>query len=290
MPQKDLSLIILNYNSKFWLKKCLDSLKTYYLDNTKTQIKTVVVDNNSDDGSTEMVKKDFNWVNLIELPENVGFSAGNNVALKQVTSPYVMLLNSDTEFNFSSNLDELIKFMEQNPQVAVATPRLSLSNGKLDWACHRGEPSLWAAFSYFTGLDKLFPGSKRFGQYHLTYKDLNKTHLIKACSGAAMMIKVKFMNEVGLLDEQFFMYGEDLDWCKRFRDQGYQIAFIPDVQITHHKYKSGIKTESPLTALQSKRYFYNTMLQYYDKHYRDKYPAPVRWLLRLFLFIKKGGM
>jgi hypothetical protein len=105
-----------------------------------------------------------------------------------------------------------------------------------------------------------------------------------------MMTRSKHMNEVGLLDEQFFMYGEDLDWCKRFRNHGYQIGFLPEVEITHHKYKSGIQTESPLTSLQSKRYFYNTMLLYYDKHYQDKYPKIVRFLLRLFLFIKKGGM
>jgi len=290
MTQTKLTILILNYNSKFWLKKCLTSLENHYLSHTKNSVKTVVVDNNSDDGSVEMLKNDFANVEVIELPKNVGFSAGNNVVLKRIESQYVMLLNSDTELTANSNLDKLISHLEKNKKMAVASPKLLLSNGSLDWACHRGEPTPWASLSYFIGLDKLFPQTKFFGQYHQTYKNLNEPHLIDACSGAAMMTRSKHMNEVGLLDEQFFMYGEDLDWCKRFRNHGYQIGFLPEVEITHHKYKSGIQTESPLTSLQSKRYFYNTMLLYYDKHYQDKYPKIVRFLLRLFLFIKKGGM
>jgi hypothetical protein len=201
-----------------------------------------------------------------------------------------MLLNSDTELTANSNLDSLITFMDNNEKVAVATPKLVLSNGALDWACHRGEPTPWASFTYFTKLAQLLPQSQLFGQYHQTYKDLATQHFIAACSGAAMLIRTKYMNEVGFLDENFFMYGEDLDWCKRFRNAGYQISFHPEVSIIHHKYKSGIQTESPLTSLQSKRYFYNTMLLYYDKHYLDKYPKIIRFFLRLFVFIKKGGM
>lgn len=290
MKQATLTLVILNYNSKFWLKKLLESLKTYYLDNTKTKVVTVVVDNHSDDDSLAMLKTDFPWVKLVEQEENLGFAAGNNVVLKRIETPYVMLLNSDTELTANSNLDSLITFMDNNEKVAVATPKLLLSNGALDWACHRGEPTPWASFTYFTKLAQLLPQSQLFGQYHQTYKDLATQHFIAACSGAAMLIRTKYMNEVGFLDENFFMYGEDLDWCKRFRNAGYQISFHPEVSIIHHKYKSGIQTESPLTSLQSKRYFYNTMLLYYDKHYLDKYPKIIRFFLRLFVFIKKGGM
>lgn len=290
MKQATLTLVILNYNSKFWLKKLLESLKTYYLDNTKTKVATVVVDNHSDDDSLAMLKTDFPWVKLVEQEENLGFAAGNNVVLKRIETPYVMLLNSDTELTANSNLDSLITFMNNNEKVAVATPKLVLSNGALDWACHRGEPTPWASFTYFIKLAQLLPQSQLFGQYHQTYKDLATQHFIAACSGAAMLIRTKYMNEVGFLDENFFMYGEDLDWCKRFRNAGYQISFHPEVSIIHHKYKSGIQTESPLTSLQSKRYFYNTMLLYYDKHYLDKYPKIIRFFLRLFVFIKKGGM
>ncbi len=290
MPITKLSLIILNYNSFFWLKKCLSSLEEHYLKKTKFPIKTIVVDNNSSDQSIEMVKKEFKWVELIELDENKGFSAGNNVALKQAESEYVMLLNSDTEFTTHSNLDKLVEFMDANPDIGVATPKLVLHDDVIDWASHRGEPTLWASLSYYLGLEKLFPNTKIFTKYHQKYLDLTVSHQIDACSGAAMMLRTSYMKQVGYLDERFFMYAEDLDWCKRFREAGHQVWYFPEITVIHHKYKSGIKTQSPLTALQSKRHFYNTMIQYYDKHYKDKYPRFVRLLLRTFLFIKKGGM
>jgi len=290
MSRATLTLIILNYNSQFWLKKTLTSLKINYLDKSKTKVKIIVVDNNSQDDSVKMVKKEFPWIELIELDNNSGYAAGNNVALKAVDSEYVMLLNNDVEFTAGSNLDLLIEFLKQHQQFAVASPKVFLSNGKLDWACHRGEPTPWASFTYFLGLAELFPQSKLFARYHQTYQNMNDSHTIDACTGAAMMIRTKYMNEVGLLDELFFMYAEDLDWCKRFRDAGYKISFVPLTSIIHHKYKSGIKTQTEITALQAKKSFYNTMLQYYDKHYQSKYPKIIRWLLKTFLFIKKGGM
>jgi len=290
MSRATLTLIILNYNSQFWLKKTLTSLKINYLDKSKTKVKIIVVDNNSQDDSVKMVKKEFPWIELIELDNNSGYAAGNNVALKAVDSEYVMLLNNDVEFTAGSNLDLLIEFLKQHQQFAVASPKVFLSNGKLDWACHRGEPTPWASFTYFLGLAELFPQSKLFARYHQTYQNMNDPHTIDACTGAAMMIRTKYMNEVGLLDELFFMYAEDLDWCKRFRDAGYKISFVPLASIIHHKYKSGIKTQTEITALQAKKSFYNTMLQYYDKHYQSKYPKIIRWLLKTFLFIKKGGM
>lgn len=290
MPQTKLSFVILNYNSQFWLKKTLSSLKEHYLDKTPTKIQTIVVDNASQDESVSMIKEEFSWVKLMELDQNYGYAAGNNQALKQIDSEYVMLLNNDVEFTAQSKIDEMLAVMDEHDQAAIATPKVMLANGEFDWACHRGEPSPWAAFTYFLGLDKLFPNSKLFGQYHQTYKDLNQPHEIDACTGAAMLVRTKHMHQVGYLDERFFMYAEDLDWCKRFRDAGYKIIYLPQVEIIHHKYKSGIKTESNITSIQAKRHFYDTMLQYYDKHYRDQYPGFIRWLTRLFIFIKKGGM
>ncbi|MGD9129053.1 MAG: glycosyltransferase family 2 protein [Candidatus Woesebacteria bacterium] len=285
----ELTLVILNYNSQFWLKKLLSSLKEHYLDQTKREVKTIIVDNNSSDDSVAMLKKEFKWVELIELEENIGFSAGNNVALKKIKSKYLMLLNNDIEFTEKSNLDPLLEFMDNNPKAGIVTPKLLLSNGQLDQACHRGEPTPWASFTYFIKLEKLFPKKKIFGQYHQSYKDFDKPHLIDACSGAAMLVRTSAMKKVGLLDERFFMYAEDLDWCKRFREMGFSIVYLPQVQIMHHKYKSGIKSESDRTSQKVRAHFYNTMMDYYDKHHRHNYPRIYRWLLRVFLFIKRGG-
>ena len=286
----DLSIIILNYNGQFWLKKLLPTLKKNYLKESRYQVEVIVVDNDSSDNSVELVKKDFKWVKLMESGRNGGFAFGNNVAIKENKARYVMLLNSDTEFiKRESNLDELIDYMDQHKDAAMISPRVELSDGSLDQASHRGEPTLWASLTYFAKLEKLFPKSKFFSQYHQGYKNLNEIHEIDACSGAAMIVRNSAIKKVGMLDEQFFMYAEDLDWCKRFRDAGYKIVFYPEVKIIHHKYKSGIKSSNKKTASVTQKFFYDTMLQYYDKHYQEKYPKFVRNLLKYFIFIKKDG-
>ncbi|MBD3279713.1 MAG: glycosyltransferase [Candidatus Pacebacteria bacterium] len=284
-----LTLIILNYNTQFWLKKTLTSLNKHYRQKTQTKLSTVVVDNASEDQSVAMVKKEFPWVKLMALPKNLGYATANNLALKKVQTDYCMLLNSDVEFTAATKLDQLIKFLADNPKIAVITPRVELENGKLDWACHRGEPTPWASLTYFAKLEKLCPQRPSCAQYHQKYKDLNTIHEIDACSGAAMMVKTAAMKKVGFLDERFFIYAEDLDWCKRFRDAGYQVAYHPLVKIIHHKYKAGLESRDAHVSFETKRHFYNTMLQYYDKHYREHYPELVRWLLRVVLFIKRGG-
>ncbi len=287
----DLSIIILSYNTQFWLKNTLTSLKKFYVDKSKKKIKVIVVDNGSDDGSPQMVRKEFRWVEVIDSGGNIGFSAGNNVALKKVNSKYTMLLNSDTEFHQASNLDVLLDYLDDNPKVGMITPRIELPNGSLDWACHRGEPTPWASLTYFSRLSNLFPNSPLFGQYQLSFKNLNEIHEIDACTGAAMIFPTEFMRDkVGYLDERFFMYAEDLDWCRRFREAGKKIIFHPEVQITHHKYKSGIKSSSTRLSKKIHNLFYDTMLMYYDKWYADQYPKFFRKLLRTFLFIKKGGL
>ncbi len=286
----DLSIVIVNYNGQFWLKKTLLTLKEWVLNKTKFDIEVIVVDNGSHDDSLVMLKRQFRWVTVIALEQNVGFAAGNNVGLRHTKSRYVMLLNSDVESTAQTQLDELLFFLDEHPQVAVVTPKVELPNGQLDWACHRGEPTPWAALTYFSGLGKSFPKSPLFGQYHLTYLDLRQPHQVDACTGAAMIVKSSAMKQVGLLDEQFFFYAEDLDWCKRFRDAGWQVWYLPSSIVVHHKNKSGLSSQSVETRVKTRRYFYDTMLQYYDKHYRSNYPSWVRWGIQVFLFIKKGGV
>lgn len=284
----DLEIIILSYNTQFWLKKTLSSLKEFFLDKTKHTVKVTVVDNNSVDESVSMLTSEFPWVNLIVSPTNGGFAAGNNLALKQTTASYVMLLNSDVECTEHSSFDTLIEYLESKPEVAVITPHIMLPTGQIDPACHRGEPTLWASFTYFLGLEKLFPTSKLFAQYHQWYKSLKIIHEIDACSGACMIVRVTAMRKVGLLDEQFFMYAEDLDWCKRFRDKQYKIVFNPTVQIVHHKYKSGLGSTTKKVARQTTEHFYDTMLQYYDKHYAKSNHPLVRQIVKVLIKIKKG--
>lgn len=286
----DLTIIILNFNSQYWLKKTLQSLFKEYIARTKLSVKVVVVDNASSDESVAMVKQEFKKVELIARDTNDGFAAGNNIALKQVNSRYVMLLNSDMELTPESDFDQLVAYMDEHATVGVITPKVLLSSGRLDLASHRGEPTLWASFTYLSGLEKLFPQSKWLGQYHQLYKDLDSVHEIDACTGAAMVVRTSAMKKVGLLDEQFFMYAEDLDWCRRFRDAGYSIVFYPLVSVIHHKNKSGISSSSQHISAKTKGWFYDTMLQYYDKHYRNVYPTWVRKMVYYVIQIKKGAL
>lgn len=285
-----LEIIIVNFNSQFWLKKTLSSLKEFYLDKTKHNVVVTVVDNASEDDSLKMLSKEFRWANVIELKENFGFAVANNAALRETEAEYVMLLNSDVEFTQNSNLDTLLRFMDEQPQVGIISPRIEFTNGQIDPACHRGEPTLWTTFTYFSGLEKFFPESKMFGGYHQSYKNQRTIHTIDACSGAAMIVRGELLEDVGLLDERFFMYAEDLDWCKRFREAGHSVVYHPEVVVIHHKYKSGIKNTSQKIARKTKKHFYDTMLQYYDKHYLESYPKFVRNIIKYILIIKKGAL
>ncbi len=286
----DLTIIILNYNTPKLVAACLTSIEKFLLKDRSLKTKVVVVDNDSSDDSVKQLSKGFPWVELMQTSKNLGFAGGNNVALRQVNTEYVMLLNSDTELTADSNLPELVKYLSDHPETAVCTPKIMLANGTIDWACHRGEPTPWAGLTYFSKLAKLFPLSRLFAQYHETYKDLNTIHQIDACSGAAMVIRKSAMDKVGLLDEAFFMYAEDLDWCKRFRDAGYEIVYNPKSAIIHHKYQSGLSHSDTQLSKKTSAYFYDTMLQYYDKHYRTKYPFFIRSVIQLFVQYKKGAI
>jgi len=283
----DLSIIILNFNGKAWLEKLLPSLQSNWLNQTSLQAEVVVVDNASTDDSVAFVEKQTG-IRLICSDRNGGFSFGNNLAIRNNPAKYLMLLNSDTEFLPSvSNLDVLVEYMNEMPSAGIITPLLLLDNGKLDPACHRGEPTPWAAFTYFSGLERLFPKSRWFGQYHQTYKPLDTIHDIDACTGAALLVRNEALSKVGLLDEQFFMYAEDVDWCKRFREAGYRVVFHPGVTIVHHKYRSGLANKDDKIKNNTRKWFYDTMLQYYDKHYKNKYPRCLRWVLKAVLDLKR---
>jgi GT2 family glycosyltransferase len=283
----DLTIIILNYNGLDWLKLTLESLDTFYLKKTKYQVEVVVVDNHSSDGSIEFLQKQHIASTML-LKDNLGFAAGNNVALKTVTSRYTMLLNSDTQFDQRSNLDHLIEYLDDHTDVDVISPLLLLTSGQIDLASHRGEPTLMAAVTYFLGLESKFPQVKAFSKYHLLDRDFAATHRIDACSGAAMIVRTSQMKKIGLLDERFFFYAEDLDWCKRFRENGGKIVYFPSVVVIHHKYKSGQKNQDKQIAQKTHNYFYDTMIQYFEKHYAKQYPKIVTKLVKIIINIKKG--
>jgi GT2 family glycosyltransferase len=178
MKQIDLSIIILNYNTQDWVQNVLNSVFAYPLINFSFEV--IVVDNASSDDSVQIVKQKFPQVKLIESPENGGFAKGNNLGIKEANGRYIMLLNSDAEFTKETDLDACINYLDEHPTVGILTPKVLLPDGSVDLASHRGEPTPWAALSYFSGLEKLFPSSKLFGQYHQTWQNFSTIHLIEA--------------------------------------------------------------------------------------------------------------
>lgn len=285
----DLSLIILNYNTAAYLKTCLNSIKPYLGKNRHYQIEIIVVDNHSSDQSVSLVKKRFPWVKLIANQKNLGFAAGNNVGLKKARGRYVMLLNSDTKI-LNNIFPILIRFMDQTPQAGAVTPALTLTNGKLDPASHRGFPTPWAALTYFIKLEALFPKSKLFARYHQGWHDRSQIHQVDAISGAAFFFRRQLLKEVGYFDDRFFFYAEDLDYCYRLKQQSYQIYFHPQAHVLHYKKRSG-RAKKIADNLdreirnQSRQYFYQTMKLFYDKHYQQQYPAFLRHLILAGIWI-----
>ncbi len=285
---KTLEIVIVSYNSLFWLRKTLDSLDRFYLPYSKYNIIITVVDNASTDDTVNVLETEYRKINLIKSNTNLGFSAGNNLALKKSNADYIMLLNSDMELTEKSkNIDSIIEYLESDRNIGMITPKLLLSNGKLDPACHRGEPSLTDAFFYFAGFEKLFPKIKFFTKYHMLYKDFSKIHEVDAVTGACMIIKNSVLKKVGLFDERFFMYSEDMDLCRRFREKGYKIIFYPETEIIHHKYKSGLSSADTNTKKKISNHFYSSFLLYYDKYYNNKWHYKItRYLISLFVYFK----
>ena len=279
-----LSIIIVNYNTKDLLRRCLESIHKANID---FKYEVIVVDNGSGDGSAGMVKREFKKAKVLESKENVGFSKGNNLGIKEAKGEYILLLNSDTVV-FKNTLKGMLDFMRKNKKAGVATCRVELEDGVLDKACHRGFPTAWNAFCFYLGLERLFGKSKMFSGYHLGYLNLDEVHQIDSPTGAFYLIRRKILDQVGVLDEDYFMYGEDLDLSFRVKKAGWKIYYVPDYKIIHYKKRSGRKAKDRKLKKKIDEYFYETMKLFYKKHYEDKYPKIVLWFVFLAVDVKKN--
>lgn len=280
-----LSIIVLSYNTKDLVIRCLQSVEAAVKGLESVEI--IVVDNGSTDNSVESIKVEDEKIQIIENGKNLGFAKGNNLGLKKATGKFILLLNSDTLLE-KDTIHKMLKFMEENPQIGVATCRVEFPDGSLDPACHRGFPTPWASLSYFLGLEKLFPKSRLFGQYHLGYLPIDKPHEIDSPSGAFYFLRREVIEKVGFLDEDYFMYGEDLDWSYRIKQAGFKIFYYPGAKITHFKKQSGRASEENKIRRETKEYFYETMKIFYRKHYLKKYPSLLNFLMMVGIEIKKA--
>lgn len=252
-----LSVIIVNYNVRDFLHHALASLHKA-MKGIRGEV--FVVDNASDDGSVAMVRSRFPGVRLIVNQENLGFAKANNIALQKTRGEYVLLLNPDTVVQ-EDTLRVMMKFFDENPDAGIAGCRILNPDGSFQLACRRSFPSAWVAFTRISGLATLFPSSRMFGKYNLTYLSPDETYEVDAVSGSFMMIRRDAFKAVGGLDERFFMYGEDLDWCYRVQKAGWKNYYVHSTKIIHYKGESTRRS-----SIDEIRMFYDAMHLFVAKH------------------------
>ena len=270
-----LAVIIVNYNVKYFLKQCLESV---YNSTSLENIEVYVVDNDSKDGSVEMVVESFPKVKLIANKKNVGFSTANNQAIKETNADYVVLLNPDTLVQ-SDSFEKVIKFMDEHPDAGGLGVTMIDGNGKFLPESKRGLPTPEVAFFKIFGFSKIFPKSKKFGKYHLGYLDKNETHKIEVLSGAFMAMRMETLDKVGLLDEDFFMYGEDIDLSYRITQGGYENYYYPGTTIIHYKGESTKKSSVNYVYV-----FYKAMAIFAKKHFESNKASLFSKLINIAIF------
>ncbi len=225
----DLSIIIVNWNGKDLLTKCLQCVESTV---KKISYETFVVDNASTDGSQDMVRRDFPNVKLMANTDNVGFAKANNQAMKIAVGRYVLLLNSDA-FVKENTLDAMVAFMDEHPDAGMASCKLFYEEGQLQLSC-TSFPTLRTELYITLGLPKLFPKSHEFGRYFYEDWDYNSVRSdIDVILGAFMLARKTAIDAVGMMDESYFMYSEEVDWCYRFKKKGWKIYFEPKVEAIH---------------------------------------------------------
>jgi len=272
-----LSIVIVNYNVKQFLLQCLQSVQKAI---AGIEAEVFVVDNASSDNSVEVVKEKFPWVNLIANTENTGFSCANNQAIKLAKGEFVLLLNPDTLVEEDTFL-KCMDFMNQTPDAGAIGVKMINGSGEFLPESKRALPIPSVAFYKIFGLSKLFPRSKKFGSYHLTYLDNNKIQSVEVLSGAFMFIRKKVLNETGLLDETFFMYGEDIDLSYRIIKAGFKNYYLPDTRIIHYKGESTKKGSINYVIV-----FYKAMQIFAKKHFTNKKSFLLTWILNLAIWLR----
>ena len=270
-----LSIIIVNYNVRRFLENALTSIYRA-LEGIDGEI--FVVDNASTDGSAEMIRAKFPRVRLIENGENAGFARGNNIALRQAGGEFILLINPDSVVQ-EDTIRVMLRFFREVPDAGIAGCKILNPDGSFQLPCRRSFPTPWVAFTKIFGLSALFPKSRLFGRYNLTYLDENETYRVDALGGAFMMVRREAYEKVGGLDESFFMYGEDIDWCYRIGKAGFGVYYVHATKIIHFKGESTKRSDIDEIKL-----FYRAMQLFVRKHFNRS--RPVLLFLSLGIFIR----
>lgn len=272
----DLSIIIVNYNVKEFILSLLESIRKAL---AEIPAEIIIVDNNSDDGSVELLRERHPDVNLIVNEKNIGFGAANNLALSRAKGKFLLLINPDTIVR-EDTFSRMISFFETHADAGIAGCKVLNPDGSLQLACRRGFPGPWTSFTKVMGLSRLFPKSKIFARYNLTYLDENRTYEVDAVSGAFLMMRREVFETIGGFDPQFFMYGEDLDLCYRSQKAGFKVYYVHNTEIIHYKGES-----TKRSSIDETRVFYDAMHLFVRKHFSSSFI--VESILQLAIVFRK---
>lgn len=274
----DLSICIPTLQARQLLRDCVQSIGA----NTHSlTFEIIVVDNNSQDGTVEMLRDEFPQVRLIVNDHNAGFTRPTNQALRASTGRFALLLNNDTII-LPNALDCLVQFMRAHAEVGICGPKVLNRDGTLQKQCRRSFATPWDLFCYFSGLSRLFPQSRLFGRYLMTYMPEDAAHEADAVSGSCMLIRREVMDQIGLLDERFFAYQEDADYCFRAQQAGWKIYYVPESQIIHYASRGG----SRISPYRSIFEWHRSYLLYYRKNLASRYFFLFNWFYYAVMVLK----
>lgn len=288
MPDFDLSITICSWNTQEDLRACLASLEAV---RGEANFETIVVDNDSEDKSAEMVEAEFPWVVLFKMKQNLGFTGGQNYAMERRRGRHAFMLNSDTVVHEGA-IAKLMSYVDANPDVGMVGPRLLNPDGSLQYSCRRF-PNPIAALFRNTPIGKLFPNNRYTRDYLMQDWNHDSELDVDWISGAALLATEACIAKIGLLDPEYFMFSEDVDWCWRCHEAGFRVVYLPDAVITHAIGRSTDKVPNRMIGR-----FHRSMFRFYGKNMVPKMPLPVRpfalgfagcaLLARASLFITKN--
>ncbi len=269
----DVSVCIVNWNTREHLRECLRSLQENV---TGVEIEVVVVDNASADGSADMVREEHPWVKLLAQDENTGYAAGNNVAMWEAGGRYKLLLNADIVVRPGS-VEYLVDFLDEHEKAGAVAPRLRHKDGSIQRTC-RSFPDPEVVLYEALGLRRLFPRSRRFGKYRMSWWDYDDERVVDQPMASALMLRDEALAEVGPFDESFRIFFNDVDLCRRLWDEGWEVWFTPEVEMLHEGGASTRQVWGDM-IVESHR----SLMAYYRKHYRGKVFGPVYGLAMALL-------
>lgn len=273
------SIIIVSWNARDYLLNCLATLNGA---TCRFPFEVIVVDNASSDGSAAAVRERFPGVQVLQNATNCGFAAANNQGIRASKGKYLCLVNSDVKV-LAGCISRLVDYLEAHGEIGMAGPRVLNSDGSLQRSC-RGFPTVWNSFCRTLALDKAFPRRRLFSGYALTYWAQDTERAVEMLSGCFWLVRKAAVDEVGLLDEGFFMYGEDMDWCKRFVDGGWPIAFVPGAEAIH--YGGASSANAPIRFYIER---HKADLRYWEKHHSKFGRACFYGFLLLHLSLRMAG-